>query len=219
MFLKTSCFLFVILALGQTSKISTKGKKIDEGRIVGGFQTDIENFPYIASLQFLGSHICGCSIVTSTYAVTAAHCTTTFKVLKVRYGSSTHASGGLISNVMCTREHPLHNPITNDYDIAVVKIMGNFFDSPVVRPIPLCAFDSVPGTVAFIIGWGVLTEGGSVPTNLQVAQVPVITNEECQAEYGQNGKFINNLNIIVFQIELLIIFLYSYYNPNALRWI
>jgi hypothetical protein len=45
--------------------------RLPENRIVGGNATDVEKFPYIGSLQRYGSHICGISILSSTFAITA----------------------------------------------------------------------------------------------------------------------------------------------------
>lgn len=46
-----------------------------DGRIVGGEATQIEEYPYQASLQYFLSHICGAVIISENYVVTAAHCT------------------------------------------------------------------------------------------------------------------------------------------------
>lgn len=45
-----------------------------DGRIVGGEPTTIEKHPYQLSLQYYGSHICGASIISADWALTAAHC-------------------------------------------------------------------------------------------------------------------------------------------------
>nr|AEI58579.1 serine protease [Eupolyphaga sinensis] len=45
-----------------------------DGRIVGGSTTTIQNYPYQVSLQYGGSHICGGSIISANYVLTAAHC-------------------------------------------------------------------------------------------------------------------------------------------------
>lgn len=46
-----------------------------DGRIVGGKDADIEDFPYQVSLRFLDDHFCGASILSEKYVLTAAHCT------------------------------------------------------------------------------------------------------------------------------------------------
>lgn len=46
-----------------------------DGRIVGGEETNIKLYPHQVSLQYFGSHICGGSIISTKYVVTAAHCT------------------------------------------------------------------------------------------------------------------------------------------------
>lgn len=46
----------------------------DGGRIVGGEEIRIEEVPYQASLLYFGYHICGGSIISQDFIITAAHC-------------------------------------------------------------------------------------------------------------------------------------------------
>ena len=46
-----------------------------DGKIVGGSVIDIKEAPFQASLQIYGHHICGGSIISSRFVMTAAHCT------------------------------------------------------------------------------------------------------------------------------------------------
>jgi trypsin len=46
----------------------------DGGRVVGGEEIRIEEVPYQASLRYFGYHICGGSIITADFIITAAHC-------------------------------------------------------------------------------------------------------------------------------------------------
>lgn len=45
------------------------------GRIVGGSDSRIEDFPYQISLRFNGRHTCGGSILNANTVLSAAHCT------------------------------------------------------------------------------------------------------------------------------------------------
>lgn len=45
-----------------------------EGKIVGGQDVDITQLPYQLSLEEKGLHVCGASIISTRFALTAAHC-------------------------------------------------------------------------------------------------------------------------------------------------
>lgn len=44
-------------------------------RIINGEDTDIKHYPYLASVLYCQSHICGGSIIKENVVLTAAHCT------------------------------------------------------------------------------------------------------------------------------------------------
>lgn len=46
-----------------------------DGKIVGGKDAEIKDFPYQVSVQSFNSHICGGSIISRRHVLTAAHCT------------------------------------------------------------------------------------------------------------------------------------------------
>ncbi|XP_049794563.1 transmembrane protease serine 9-like [Schistocerca nitens] len=58
------------LALPTPARLWSKGN----GRIIGGSSANIANYPWQLSFQYGGSHICGASIISSNWALTAAHC-------------------------------------------------------------------------------------------------------------------------------------------------
>lgn len=53
-----------------------------DGRIVGGSAVDISAYPYQLSFRYSNSHICGASIISANWALTAAHCASGLVLLK-----------------------------------------------------------------------------------------------------------------------------------------
>ena len=43
-------------------------------KIIEGTETQIQEFPWMTSLQFKGSHFCGASLISQDWVLTAAHC-------------------------------------------------------------------------------------------------------------------------------------------------
>lgn len=94
------------------------------GLIVGGEQTTIERFPWIVSLQRLGAHFCGGSIISATRILSAAHCTVGVPPtsISIRAGSTNNLAGGQLIGVSQVHNHPQYNPSTINNDICVVVI-------------------------------------------------------------------------------------------------
>lgn len=94
------------------------------GLIVGGEATTIERFPWIVSLQRLGSHFCGGSIISTTRILSAAHCTVNIPVdsISIRAGSTNSLAGGQFIGVSQVHNHPQYNPSTIDNDICVMVL-------------------------------------------------------------------------------------------------
>lgn len=111
-----------ICILGVSSR-SIRPPRLD-GRIVGGTNTTIEEYPYQISLEYNGSHRCGGSIANASIIITAAHCVEGVQAsrLKIRAGSSTKSSGGVLVQVKSLKYHEQYNPNTIDFDIAVLFV-------------------------------------------------------------------------------------------------
>ncbi|KAJ8976733.1 hypothetical protein NQ317_004284 [Molorchus minor] len=165
----------------------TENVPLLDGRIVGGEDADIADYSYQLSLLLLGFHICGAVAISSTWALTAAHCVdgATTLLLSVRAGSSIRNYGGQVVSVTEARMHPEYNIFIIDYDIATLRLSSEL-DTVNTRPIPLPNFGLKPpaGSTAVITGWGTTAEGGNPSRLLQVIRVPVISQEDCRYAYS-----------------------------------
>lgn len=68
--------LLAIIILWNYCEAENVRQFYPQGRIVGGTAAREGQFPYQVSLRWGGAHVCGGSIVSASYIVTAAHCLT-----------------------------------------------------------------------------------------------------------------------------------------------
>jgi len=66
--------IVVLLSYSSYALCSGAVTQYSPGRIVGGEEAPLHEFPWQISLRNLGSHICGGSIINSNQVITAAHC-------------------------------------------------------------------------------------------------------------------------------------------------
>ncbi len=58
--------------LKRESSEESDGNKV--GRVVGGQDAQKGAWPWIASLRWLGGHVCGATLIDREWLITAAHC-------------------------------------------------------------------------------------------------------------------------------------------------
>lgn len=139
------------------------------------------------SLEYLGRHTCGASLVSSMWAVTAAHCVDRLftPFLAVRAGSSYSDRGGIVVKVKEKMQHPKYDRYVIDYDIALLELAEPIAES-YAKPVNLPKEGLIlkNGVNAFITGWGVTSETGTITQKLRVAEVPIMTQDDCRTAYG-----------------------------------
>ncbi|XP_017773891.1 PREDICTED: trypsin-1-like [Nicrophorus vespilloides] len=180
-------FAFAISACHATTQILPRLN----GRIVGGEDATIQQYPYQLSLLFNGNHICGASIIDEYYAVTAAHCTSGSEAssLSIRAGSAALNSGGTVINVKAIHQNPKYNATTVDYDISVLELAKPLSFGSKIKKIDLPNQNEnvAIGIKVNCTGWGATTEGGYLSTKLQVVTVNTIGQRECRDAYGSSA--------------------------------
>ncbi|KAL4647245.1 transmembrane protease serine 2-like isoform X2 [Arapaima gigas] len=163
-------------------------------RIVGGQVAKPGAWPWQVSLQVQGKHICGGSIITPYWIVTAAHCVEEFS----SPSNWTVYSGTLsLSEVYSSVRTSVSQVISNKYnsntknnDIALMKLRNPLVMSNVVKPVclPNAGLNFVAPRQCWISGWGSTYNGGSVSQVLREAQVSLIDRTLCNSPAVYNGE-------------------------------
>ncbi|XP_001361174.2 trypsin 3A1 [Drosophila pseudoobscura] len=131
-----------------------------DGRIVGGWETNIIHFPHQISLQLGTRHACGGAILSPTHILTAAHCVLEYskpQYYVIRAGSSEWATGGSYIRIQRIVPHPkFHQPTHMNNDIALIQLQQPLVYSGNIQPIVLAARQDriEPSAQLFVSGWG-----------------------------------------------------------------
>uniref|UniRef100_A0A8D0HCL6 Transmembrane serine protease 3 n=1 Tax=Sphenodon punctatus TaxID=8508 RepID=A0A8D0HCL6_SPHPU len=154
-------------------------------RIVGGNASSPQQWPWQASLQFQGFHLCGGSVITPWWIVTAAHCVYDLYLpsawtVQVGFVTLEDASINLypVDKIIYHRNY---RPKTMWNDIALMKLASPLVLNGLIEPICLPNFgEHFPeGKSCWISGWGATEEGGDTTESMNYASVPLISNRVC----------------------------------------
>ncbi|XP_037806929.1 trypsin eta-like [Lucilia sericata] len=166
----------------------------NDHRIVGGHEVNIAKHPHQISMRRKSSktrafsHICGGSIYKANIIVTAAHCIFNKKAdsFLIVAGTNTRNGGdGAVSLVSKIIMHEKYNSSRFDNDVALMILSTPLpLNGVTIAPIPLATEAPKHGAKAFITGWGAIKAGGKSSDKLLEVQVPVISNERCDALYA-----------------------------------
>ncbi|XP_017346778.1 suppressor of tumorigenicity 14 protein isoform X1 [Ictalurus punctatus] len=161
-------------------------------RIVGGQNADVGEWPWQVSLHYgTSGHVCGASIISEKWLLSAAHCFMTGDP-SYREPSSWLTYSGMndqqkeekdvqMREVKTIITHMNYNQMTYDNDIAVLELKEPLVFSSTVHPVCLPSSSHVfpPGMPCWVTGWGALREGGQTATVLQKAEVKIINDTVC----------------------------------------
>ncbi|KAI4564311.1 hypothetical protein MJT46_010109 [Ovis ammon polii x Ovis aries] len=190
---KKLILLFGIVFLEQSKSATLSLPKEDaQSPGLGGSQAinllPFKVFATQVSLKRRQKHVCGGTIISPQWVITAAHCVanrnivSTFNVTAGEYdlrhvepGEQTLTIETIIIHPHFTTKKPM------DYDIALLKMAGAFhfdqFVGPMCLPEPGERFK--PGFICTTAGWGRLNENGISPQVLQEVNLPILTQDEC----------------------------------------
>ncbi|XP_039084012.1 serine protease 44-like [Hyaena hyaena] len=180
-------------------------------RVVGGVPVPRRKWPWQASLQMEGKHVCGGSLIASQWVMTAAHCITGHKKYTVRLGgkslypNSTTTLVVPVEDIVC---HRSFDATTLRHDIALVLLAFAVNYSSYIQPVclPEKAFQAETGTECWVTGWGHLAEGlAPMPLPLQETEQHILHQKKCnrmlRSQLGRLHSIVKKGMICAYQDE------------------
>lgn len=180
--LKFILFSFLIVLQINFGKSENEGS----GKIVGGQIMDISNVPYFVSLLFNDRHICGGSIISESWIISAAHCgeQKVAENFTIRSGSSRKSRGGEIHAVESIYSHPNYSAATLNNDFMLLKLKEPIQFDAKRQPIQLGE------SYMYYQGAHVLTSGlGTTQDSMQSSEflrgviVEISSSKKCKTAY------------------------------------
>jgi prostatin (serine protease 8) len=187
-------FLLVTLLVATASATLPKiGLFHPRERIINGQDAADGQFPYQISYQWglLGfyQHVCGGSIISPTWILTAGHCVTEvpalgeYKIIAGITGLNENNADKQEINVIDKIVHPNFNGGVGPNDVALLRLATPLEFNDRVQPISLPAADSEPSGDTVLSGWGSIStsELPEMPNQLQTADLPLLSLDDCSA--------------------------------------
>lgn len=154
-------------------------------KIVGGTETTIEEHPHQIALLWRVQHICGGSIISDSWVLTAAHCLDWNPLnseITIRSGSTLHASGGTVHEIYYYHMHDQYSKLGSVFDVATIRVTKPF-SGPGRKIIPLSSTEWTPTMVVTVTGWGLLDDG-SKPDRLHEVLLPTVDRTTCDQMFN-----------------------------------
>lgn len=178
--------VFLLLALSAVVTASPVLER--EGRIVGGSDATLGQFPYQVSLRVSAEnrHLCGASLINNRWCLSAAHCTVHHipSELNIVVGSILVSSGGVSHTLVRIVNHPNWTSRTIANDVSLMKTTTVIVFTANIQPIALGSAQVGGGVNSIVTGWGRIAEDGPLPDNLQNLTTRTLNNLECKSYFG-----------------------------------
>ncbi|XP_073504997.1 serine protease 33-like [Phyllobates terribilis] len=174
----------------------TCGSPVITRRIARGTDAAEGAWPWQASVWYRGMSVCGGSLISDQWVLSAAHCFTqplSFGLYRVRLGAykldmpnSNEVEVG-VSSVFIHLQYNGISDTNSSGDVALVRLSRPVTYTRHICPvcIPSAYMDFPPGTNCYVTGWGRTQPDRLLPfpRTLQQVMVPLIGRESCYQMY------------------------------------
>ena len=187
--------LRVLLALTAGLLLCTPaaGAGAQQPRIINGTLPS-QAWPAQTSLLHLPNRVCGATLVSARWVLTAGHCVTSSGAVaaptqfRLRIGSTSRSTGGFESLVDQVIRHEQYGgpPNAPSYDLGLLHLPAPAPQEPlpIIGAAPRDNEFWTPGVRATILGWGVTQTGGQSPNQLLEAKAPMVSDAACSSAWS-----------------------------------
>merc|ERR1712042_275677 len=166
------------------------------GKIVGGFEAEEHEWPWIVALFIDDMWFCGGALISDEFVLTAAHCAEDASRFDILAGAHNVREDSEPDRVEITSyngwTHPQWDSNTLSNDIALIELPSPLSFNDYIKPscMPMAGDTADPNELVTCTGWGKPSDsaGGISPVLRMVEDRPIITNSECNAIYGIVGS-------------------------------
>ncbi|XP_073819839.1 venom protease-like [Musca autumnalis] len=164
-------------------------QKCDKSLIVGGKNADAKEFPFMALLMYVNgpqrSVLCGGSLVSEKYVITAAHCfyvpnePNMVRLGELDYNTTDDDAAPVDFSIASYKIHEEYDDVTRFHDIAVVRLNATVKFNDYIVPACLPLVDGRDFRQFLAAGWGALKDFGKMATHLQKVKLDNFNDATC----------------------------------------